>query len=187
MRELDPRIVQLIKEQRRGATFITIGSAVVSTLMANSFFGGMTLVTFIVSFIIGYFLMQGGMFFLTMYLQNKFYQNDLEGFIRDVQDAVEHYSRKSDDPKTECTMKDVEEDMPGSFTVVILNKPEKPIGYFQDAPIYDWLDVRGDNDEVLHFEYEGVMNIKEGEPITLEPGRLLISPGIVYKLTEKAG
>ena len=66
MRELDPRIVQLIKEQRRGATFITIGSAVVSTLMANSFFGSMTLVTFIVSFIIGYFLIQGGMFFLTM-------------------------------------------------------------------------------------------------------------------------
>ena len=104
-------------------------------------------------------------------LQRKYYEST-EDFVNDVSKFDE--SRNS----IEENIEEINNTTP--FKIDILDRPLKPIAHFKNEPIYEWLIVRINNNPVK-IQYDGILNLREGQVINLEPDEILFSPGILYK------
>ncbi len=72
---------------------------------------------------------------------------------------------------------------PELVNFIIVNKPEAPYAKYQDADIFEWLEVEDELGAVRRMEFEGTVDMKKGIPANIEPGTLLLPPGILYKFT----
>lgn len=64
---------------------------------------------------------------------------------------------------------------------LIVNKPEAPYARYQDADIFEWIDVEDEMGVVRRMQFEGTVDLKRGLPDNLEVGTILLPPGILYK------
>lgn len=67
----------------------------------------------------------------------------------------------------------------------IIGKPDTPCARYQDAEIFEWLDVKGEDGVVQRLLFEGTVDMKRGLPNNIEPGTLLLPPGILYKFAQQ--
>lgn len=125
-------------------------------------------------------------------LINQLYGKDQKAFFEESSYATEYFKYQASKLKpdgsnlqeiTEAILDDVDKPEVSSTAVelTIVDMPEKPIGSYLDAKIYEWIDVAGGvPGEKVRFEfYRTVDNINNYE---IERDCILIHPGIVYKL-----
>lgn len=102
-----------------------------------------------------------------MFIQMKVYQGDTEALVEDAQAAVNAINNPP--PQSEVRL----------LMMKIVDIPEKPIGRYMDADIYEWIMVQDPEGKIQRFEFTGTVNLERGE--TPPPGTLTFPPGIIYE------
>ena len=70
------------------------------------------------------------------------------------------------------------------FELTVVNTPEKPIGTYQDHPIFEWIDLQGADEQLHRFSFVGTMDIARGITQPIPNGCILLPPGLVYQVDQ---
>lgn len=134
-------------------------------------------------------------------LIQKLYGKDQKAFVDDATYAKDYFQYQASklDPDGSNLHQIVEDilddkgqvsaDAPakvGAVELTIVAMPEKPIGSYLDAKIYEWLDIAtGVPGETVRFEFHRTVdNLKHYQ---IEQDCILLHPGIVYRLSRIRG
>ena len=115
-------------------------------------------------------------------LRKKYFNGDDDAFIREASVAAEYYAKKSSGEKIE----EEPQDRNVAIELTIVALPDKPLGSFKDAKIYEWIDFKGKSgaDPVVRFIFDRTVDNPDNYHV--EPECILLSPGIVYRLAKKS-
>lgn len=171
------RIMKLASEQKKRSLAILLlgtfgtGLAVYGTI-------GFSIPAVTIHLVCAFIAIRFMAFISVVTLQRKYYNGDIQSFIADVNayEALKKSGQLSTyDPSAEVEMPQKSK----SIEITVVDYPEKPAGSFKDAPIFDWLviEVEGKRFKV---QFEGVLNVVEGQDLNLEHGQILLAPGILY-------
>jgi len=182
---IDPRMQQFLEAQRRGSLIIGLLSSIVGILLLwKTFFLGWP--SFVLAALAAFSIMKVGSALHFFYLQRRIYKGDLREFIIDTDGAINHFQGLlTGAPQTEKAPTD-----PGKLNLAAIQPffvvagPEKPLGKFMDANIYEWLHFVGGDGVVRRFTYHSVAQTP-AQRINLPEGCIIVPPGIIYKMDDE--
>ena len=102
------------------------------------------------------------------------YRGDIEAAALEATDTTANPSPPEEFAQTPAARTEM-------MNFLIVDKPDAPYARYQDADIFEWLDVEDDTGTVRRMLFEGTVDMKKGLPNHIEPGTLLLPPGILYK------
>lgn len=106
-------------------------------------------------------------------LIRKHYGADNEAFLKDTEMAARNYGLADADTKV-------------AIELIVKDCPEKHIGMFKDAKIYEWLDLsEKDSDIVNRFYFD--RTVDNVDTYQIAPDSILLFPGVVYKRESQQG
>lgn len=168
MKHASERLNRVIELQRR-AFFVNVILSAFLTFVCST---ALAIESFFLGLIVGVFLMWLFMKLLNsvtlMFIQMKVYQGDTEALVEDAQAAVNAINNPPP-PQPEVRQ----------LMMKIVDIPEKPIGRYMDADIYEWMMIQDPEGKTQRFEFTGTVNLERGE--IPPPGTLTFPPGIIYE------
>jgi hypothetical protein len=168
MKQPSERLTRVIELQRRAFFLNALLSAILSFVSVNA----IDIQNFFLQVIAWVFLTRLFLMLLNtvvlMIIQLKVYQGDTASLVEDAT----AYAKAINTPVPY---------QPGAEMLMmkIINVPDKPIGKFMDADIYEWLDLEDSNGVTRHFEFVGTVNMENGE--VAPQGMLTLPPGLIYE------
>ena len=168
MKHISKRLNRVLELQRK-AFFLNI---ILSAVLTFALTSALAIENFLWAFIAGIFLMWLFMKLLNtitlVFIQMKVYQGDTKALVEDtaaVVNAINNRAPSQPDAR--------------QFIMKVIHIPEKPIGKYMDADIYEWMDIQDSEGVTQRFEFTGIVNLEKGE--TPPEGTLTLPPGIIYE------
>lgn len=183
MKKIDPKIAAVINKQQN---FI-IPNVILSFAIA---FGLITFFSTSLSFwsvVVGICL--AGVFrflfqeFYAIYLTKKYYHGNIEQMLEDAKEAVAIIDEASDSLDNKYSSNDEEEELSGAteLRLEVMAVPDKIYGRYMDIEFYEWLDIKGQDGQPIRFTFKTTEDMSKGRIPSLEPGCILLPPGLVYE------
>ena len=111
------------------------------------------------------------------YLEIKYYNGDLEAMLHDSEDALAIIGNKNNRSSHE----DESHGDAVEMQLEIVNTPDVIYGRYMDTEFYEWLDVKSIDGPPIRFTFKTTEDISKGRVPEIQPGCILIPPGLVYE------
>ena len=174
MSKLTTKMEMLLKSHER---WIIIGKwfgAIVPPIIAIIFFG-VNWYSLFGSFFAGLLISQFIKYMALQYLRAIHYPNNPQGFIDDTMAAYEYYDELD---RQEQNGSPVSES--GEVILEVIETSNPPIAMFMDAPIFEWISVKGHDGNPYKFTFFSTMDIKNN-PRRIPEDCIMLLPGILYQ------
>jgi len=171
--ELTPHLKRLIIGRKLSAFLSIVGVPLVAYNLLP-FEGAQFWIAFAVVSSFGIFFLFKLLEFLVVkivYGSNKQLMHD------DAQSVIDQYYARQQPQEENSNITQVE------FTIEEL--PEKPVGKYYDADIYEWIKVRSPDGKLVTAYFEDTINPKQMDTYPIPDGHMLIPPGILFKLEDE--
>lgn len=175
--DTNSRFEQLKRAEHKGALAVAF---IASFLGGTTFFHTVDAYGWIVAALIGIMVALCtnfiGQLIRALYLLWKYYNFQLDELIADVNEAT----LRAQLDYIESQLPRIEEK---AFTMTIVGLPEKPIGKFKDAAIFDWIDFQGSDGVTRRYNYHSIVNDYYNIDYTKLPeNAVILPPGLVYQV-----
>lgn len=171
MKEINPRMITIIKYQHRALIVNAIIATVFSIYICNELFESI-FASFFTSLIVAAICNKALGFLSLWFLRKVMYGSNVKEMISDANDVIEIIQTSNEQsPK-----------QPNRINFTIVNTPEAPIGSYMDSQFFEWLDVQGADGVVRHCSFVGTMDISRGLSREIPDGCFLLPPGIIYQV-----
>ncbi len=167
MKDVPPRVKQVIKMQMRAALFNGVLSLLLTTLIMLS--AGITdiFVVAVISFVIAYVISRFLNFMSAILIQLKVYGKDVEAMKKEMLVLTETAPEKKP------------EQVPQKISLKVIGVPETVLGRYQDANFYEWIDVEDVEGKTSRLYFDGTVDMTKN--FTIQPNTVTFPPGIIYR------
>jgi hypothetical protein len=175
-KKLEPRLERMLMFQTVGQLVIGIFSSIASIYLCGNTLGW-TIMSMVAAGILSWFTMKLGIILSTVFFQLVFYKGDYTAMLTDAHKAQEILNRRQD-----VIINRVGGPMPPAELLKIIKTDEKPIGTFNDAPFYEWIEVMGKDGRSYRFNYHGTDASRTPKKRPVPADCILVPPGILYQV-----
>lgn len=188
---IDPRMQEFLEAQRRGSLVIGFTSSALGVfLLIKTFSIGWP--SFVLAALASFICMRVASAIHFMYLQHRIYKNNAADFMMDTEQAIDHFQEMLDEslgppPPSNQPVVDGKLNLPALSPFIVVGAPEKHIGSFMDAKIFEWLDFMGRDGVTRRFKYHSVAQTAAQRAGILPEGCIIINPGIIYQIDDTFG
>lgn len=167
-----PKIEKMMKAQAISSVVVVLGVSALTIGVTVSLLG-MTVGAFFISLAAAWVLSRLGISFMSFFWSHFYYNGDTNQIIKEADAMSDYYDQKS---KTLL-------DQPGEMMMLkITDVPKDPLGFFMDAPFYEWIEVLAADGKNLKMNFFGTMDLKSGATHAIPDGCVLLPPGILYQV-----
>ena len=169
MKEINPKMIKIIRYQERMIFINAIVASVVSIYFSLEFFDSL-LISFFAA-MVGSFLISKILSSISLQLlQLVYYGANVAQMKKDAGDVVDLIANGHHAPTQ------------NEIKIKIVSTSPQILGSFMDTQFHEWIEVEDPDGKILKFHFSGTMDISNGLSFQIPDGGLLLPPGILYQV-----